>query len=90
MTADRIVYGSDPWIDTQGDVWTLGDDGLMHTPETRPFPAHFVEQKWGPLRLVHPCGHVDTVRGCGGCDRGAIEYVRDDHDGVWRSVESES
>ena len=37
------------WRDRHGDVWTLGDDGLMHTPETRPFPLGHVEKKWGPL-----------------------------------------
>jgi 4-hydroxy-3-methylbut-2-enyl diphosphate reductase IspH len=40
------------WIDTQGDVWTLGDDGLMHTPETAAFPREHVEKKWGPLKPV--------------------------------------
>lgn len=40
------------WIDNQGDVWTLGADGLMHTPETAPFPREHVEKKWGPLRPV--------------------------------------
>lgn len=40
------------WVDRQGDVWRVGDDGLMHTPETAPFPREHVERKWGPLRLV--------------------------------------
>lgn len=41
------------WIDQQGDVWRYShDDGLMHTPETRPFRREHVEKKWGPLRLV--------------------------------------
>lgn len=35
--------------DRHGDIWTLGDDGLMHTPETAPFPREHVEKKWGPL-----------------------------------------
>ena len=39
------------WVDRQGDVWRMGDDGLMHTPETAPFPREHVEKKWGPLRL---------------------------------------
>ena len=26
------------WVDRQGDVWRVGEDGLMHTPETAPFP----------------------------------------------------
>lgn len=38
-----------PLMDRQGDVWTLGADGLMHTPETAPFPHAYVEKKWGPL-----------------------------------------
>lgn len=38
-----------PWRDIQGDVWTLGEDGLLHTPETRPFSREHVEKKWGPL-----------------------------------------
>lgn len=37
------------WIDQQGDTWTLGDDGLLHTPDTAPFPHDHVEKKWGPL-----------------------------------------
>lgn len=37
------------WIDKHGDVWTDGDDGLMHTPETAPFPRKHVVHKWGPL-----------------------------------------
>jgi hypothetical protein len=38
-----------PWRDIHGDVWTLGEDGLLHTPETRPFSREYVEKKWGPL-----------------------------------------
>lgn len=41
-----------PVVDKDGDVWTLGGDGLMHTPETKPFPLEYVEKKWGPLRPV--------------------------------------
>lgn len=37
------------WRDRQGDVWELGADGLMHTPETAPFSREHVEKKWGPL-----------------------------------------
>jgi hypothetical protein len=40
------------WRDRHGDVWTLGDDGLMHTRETAPFTREHVEKKWGPLVLV--------------------------------------
>lgn len=40
------------WVDRHGDVWREGTDGLMHTPETRPFPREHVEKKWGPLRPV--------------------------------------
>ena len=43
---------NDAFVDKQGDVWRMGDDGLMHTPETRPFPREHVEKKWGPLRPV--------------------------------------
>ncbi len=37
------------WRDRDGDVWTLGIDGLLHSPETRPFVRSYVEKKWGPL-----------------------------------------
>lgn len=56
------------WIDVHGDVWTLGDDGLLHTPETAPFTREHVEKKWGPLApipAVLPVGQValdDCVR----------------------------
>jgi hypothetical protein len=40
------------WVDKQGDVWRIGDDGLMHTFETAPFPREYVEKKWGPLKPV--------------------------------------
>lgn len=57
----------DAWIDRDGDVWTLGADGLMHTPETRPFPREHVEKKWGPLRAPCPdCDHFHTPDGCTG------------------------
>ena len=52
----RHIHGQPPtqhatgWIDRDGDVWHLGADGLMHTPETAPFPREHVERKWGPLR----------------------------------------
>lgn len=32
-----------------------------------------------------PCGHFERVMGCGGCDPGAIEFVKDD-DGPWQKV----
>lgn len=44
------------WIDNQGDIWTLGSDGLMHTPETAPFTREHVEKKWGPLKPM-----TDTI-----------------------------
>lgn len=31
------------------------------------------------------CGHLERTLGCGGCDPGAIEFVKDD-DGPWRRV----
>ncbi|WNN94980.1 hypothetical protein SEA_MAGRITTE_3 [Microbacterium phage Magritte] len=37
------------WRDRQGDVWELGDDGLLHSFETAPFSREHVEKKWGPL-----------------------------------------
>jgi hypothetical protein len=43
-----------PWRDIQGDVWALGEDGLLHTPETRAFPREHVEKKWGPLVVESP------------------------------------
>lgn len=43
---------AEQWIDRQGDVWTLGDDGLLHTPETAPFSREHVERKWGPLVAI--------------------------------------
>ena len=39
------------WRDTQGDVWAVGVDGLMHSFETASFPREVVERKWGPLVL---------------------------------------
>ena len=42
------------WVDRQGDVWRVGEDGLMHSFETAPFPREYVEKKWGPLRLARP------------------------------------
>jgi hypothetical protein len=50
---------TDAWRDRQGDVWTLGTDGLMHTPETAPFHREYVEEKWGPLvPVLAPGGAV--------------------------------
>jgi hypothetical protein len=46
------VIGGAGWVDRHGDVWHDGDDGLMHTFETAPFPRDHVERKWGPLRPV--------------------------------------
>ena len=37
------------WSDRHGDVWKLGSDGMLWTPETAPFPRGHVEKKWGPL-----------------------------------------
>lgn len=48
--------------DRHGDIWTLGPDGLMHTPETAPFPREHVEHKWGPLVEV---GTEPTCQTCG-------------------------
>lgn len=48
------------WRDRQGDIWREGDDGLMHTPETAPFPRDYVEKKWGPLTEVLASGQSFT------------------------------
>lgn len=47
--AARLAETEPAWVDRHGDVWRRGDDGLMHTRETRPFPREYVERKWGPL-----------------------------------------
>ena len=51
--ARRNEYGLLQFRDKHGDVWVFGADGLMHTPETRPFGYEYVQRKWGPLRV---CG----------------------------------
>lgn len=43
------------WRDRHGDVWTLGDDGMLHTRETAPFSREHVVKKWGPL-IPEPMG----------------------------------
>lgn len=46
--------------DRHGDIWTPGDDdGLLHTPETRPIPREHVERKWGPLE---PTTEQEAIR----------------------------
>jgi hypothetical protein len=50
--SDLERYGAHAWIDRHGDVWHIGDDGMLHTPETQPFAGWYVEKKWGPLRKV--------------------------------------
>lgn len=49
-----------------------------------PGVEHFVHASRDPEG--HPCGHEDRTPGCGGCDPGAIEYVKDDGDPTWRKV----
>lgn len=49
------------WRDRQGDIWREGDDGLMHTPETAPFPREYVVKKWGPLTEVLASGESFAV-----------------------------
>lgn len=51
--------------DRHGDVWTMGDDGLLHTRETAPFSFEHVQRKWGPLRVtqpsdLHPSNEMET------------------------------
>lgn len=38
-----------------------------------------------PMIEPNPCGHWPAIKGCGGCDPGAVEFVRDDG-GPWRRV----
>lgn len=40
------------FTDKHGDVWRLGEDGLMHTSETAPFEFDYVNRKWGPLKVT--------------------------------------
>lgn len=47
--------------DRQGDVWMIGDDGLLHTRETAPFSFEYVQRKWGPLRVAQPTGREPGV-----------------------------
>ncbi|MCZ4066487.1 hypothetical protein O1W71_02235 [Microbacterium sp. H37-C3] len=49
-------YALYPLRDRHGDVWMLGDDGLLHTRETAPFSRDHVERKWGPLHPDHTDG----------------------------------
>ncbi|WP_311208789.1 MULTISPECIES: hypothetical protein [unclassified Aeromicrobium] len=49
------------WRDSQGDIWTEGDDGLMHTPDTQPATRERVERKWGPLEPVPDLIDGDTI-----------------------------
>lgn len=53
-TPTQQIGPDEAWIDAHSDVWRLGDDGLMHTKDTAPFPRERVERKWGPLRLQQP------------------------------------
>ena len=50
--AARNEYGLLQFRDAHGDVWVFGSDGLMWTPETRPFTFDRVLRKFGPLRVV--------------------------------------
>jgi hypothetical protein len=49
------------WVDKHHDVWTMRADGLMETPETRPFPPAHVEKKWGPLLPVTDVSAADRA-----------------------------
>lgn len=46
----------------------------------KPVPATYTAEE------PHPCGHTRRVWGCGGCDPGAIEYVREDGDTEWQEA----
>ncbi len=50
--ASRNEYGLMQFKDKHGDVWVFGPDGLMWTPETRPFEFEHVQRKFGPLRVI--------------------------------------
>ena len=50
--AHRNEWGLHRFKDRHGDLWVFGADGLMHTPETAPFPYEHVKRKWGPLRII--------------------------------------
>lgn len=85
-----VDYGLEPdrdplpprWVDKWGDVWQVGDDGLLHTPETAPFPREYVERKWGPLRELSGDGLLEDLaeaeranihaRSCQVCDHLAV------------------
>jgi hypothetical protein len=74
MTTDQPPAGT-RWVDIHHDVWTMGDDDLMHTPETRPSSWAHVVKKWGPL---HQLGDVP---GSGGArlveaERAELEQLR--------------
>lgn len=61
------------WRDRHGDVWREAPDGMMHTPETRPFTREHVERKWGPLEPVDAlslCPECEQGK-CGNCDGSA-------------------
>lgn len=45
----EVYPDTGPWRDRQGDVWGLGEDGLLWTRETMPFPRYHIVKKWGPL-----------------------------------------
>lgn len=62
--AEMIDAALEPraWRDRHGDVWVLGEDGLMHSRETAPFPREHVEKKWGPL-IAEPDVSEEADRG---------------------------
>lgn len=55
----KISHGDDltplnegSWRDRDGDIWVMGQYGLMMTPDTAPFGSEYVVKKWGPLVSV--------------------------------------
>lgn len=58
----REVTDVGPWLDRQGDVWTLGADGFLRTPETAAFTREYVERKWGPLQPAPTDAETDAAR----------------------------
>lgn len=51
------------WRDRHGDIWRLGADGRMHSPETAPFTREHVEKNWGPLVAVRHAPPLTEAEG---------------------------
>lgn len=76
------------WSDRHGDIWRLGGDGLMHSPETAPFSREHVEKKWGPLtpvRHVPPPTDVEARRMLIGAAISVIEPCVTNRTAAWNT-----